>query len=535
MRLAAVALCATLVLGVAAGCAGAPSGGAAAEGGTVDLDLDRTDLADLESAMASGRLTSARLTAFYGDRIAALDPQLGAVVAVDPTAAAQAAESDRRRAAGEPPRLLEGIPVLVKDNMSTGPQLPTTAGSTALAQSRPPEAAVATRLREAGAVLLGKTNLSEWSNFRSGRSSSGWSPVGGLTRNPHAPDRTACGSSAGSAVAVAAALAPVAIGTETDGSIVCPAATNGIVGMKPTLGTVSRTGIVPISAAQDTAGPMARSVADAARVLVAIAGPDPADPATAESPAHPVPARPVARDLAGVRLGVLRVAEGASPQTDAAFAATLEFLRERGAVLVDPVELPGTAQTAEAELAALVTEFAQDIDGYLRSPGVTGPASLAELVEYNRRHADVEMPHWGQELFEAALATGGDTGSAEYRAARATATSLSRRDLDAALTGHRLDAVIAPTNSPAWPVELGAGDDFVLSSAGAAAVAGHPNITVPAGGAPDGAGATLPLGVSLIGPRWADGELLALAMGVEAALPQRILPPLPPAVLPADG
>ncbi|OSY35443.1 MULTISPECIES: amidase [Pseudonocardia] len=501
----------------------------------MDLDLHRTDLAGLESAMASGRLTSARLTAFYTDRIATLDPQLGAVVAVDPTAAEQAAASDRRRAAGEPPRLLEGIPVLVKDNMSTGPQLPTTAGSTALARSRPPEATIATRLREAGAVLLGKTNLSEWSNFRSVRSSSGWSAVGGLTRNPHSPERTACGSSAGSAVAVAAALTPVAIGTETDGSIVCPAAMNGIVGMKPTLGTVSRTGIVPISAEQDTAGPMTRSVADAARVLAAIAGHDPADPVTAESAAHPVPVRPADRGLAGVRLGVFRVAEGASPETDAAFAATLEVLRGHGAVLVDPVELPGTAQAAGAELTALVTEFARDIDSYLRSPGVTGPGSLAELVDYNRRHAEVEMPHWGQELFEAALATRGDTDDEEYLAARETAITLSRRDLDAALTGHRLDAVIAPTNSPAWRVELGAGDDFVLSSSATAAVAGHPHITVPAGGAPDGDGGTLPLGVSLIGPRWADGDLLALAAAVQDALPERILPPLPPAVLPADG
>ncbi|MEU6696927.1 amidase [Pseudonocardia sp. NPDC046786] len=533
--MAAVALCATLALGVVAGCAGTPPGGTAGGGGTVDLDLDRTDLAGLEAAMAAGRLTSARLTTFYTDRIAELDPQLRAVVAVDPTAAAQAAESDRRRAAGEPPRLLEGIPVLVKDNTSTGPQLPTTAGSTALAGSRPPAAAIATRLREAGAVLLGKTNLSEWSNFRSGRSSSGWSAVGGLTRNPHSPGRTACGSSAGSAVAVAAALAPVAIGTETDGSIVCPAATNGIVGMKPTLGTVSRSGIVPISAEQDTAGPMARSVADAARVLAAIAGPDPADPATAQAPVPPLPATPAARDLDGVRLGVLRVAEGASPETDAAFAATLRTLRDRGAVLVDPVELPGSADAAGAELTALVTEFARDIDAYLSSPGVTGPASLAELVEYNRRHADVEMPHWGQELFEAALATGGDTGRADYRAARDTATTLSRRDLDAALAGHRLDAVIAPTNSPAWPVELGAGDDFVLGSSGAAAMAGYPNITVPAGGAPDDDGGTLPLGVSLIGPRWGDAELLALAAAVEAALPERVRPPLPAAVLPADG
>ncbi|MEV1293384.1 amidase family protein [Pseudonocardia sp. NPDC049635] len=498
------------------------------------MDLDLMDLADIEAAMASGRLTSARLTSFCTERITALDPQLGAVVAVDPTATATAAESDRRRATGAPPRLLEGIPVLVKDSISTGPQLPTTAGSTALAGSRPPEAVIATRLRAAGAVLLGKTNLSEWSNFRSGRSSSGWSAVGGLTRNPHSPERTACGSSAGSAVAVAAALAPVAIGTETDGSTVCPAATNGVVGMKPTLGVVSRTGIVPVSAEQDTAGPLARSVADAARVLAAISGPDPADPVTADAPARPVPARPAPRDLAGARLGVLRVAEGASPETDAAFAATLDTLRARGVVFVE-VELPGAAQAAEAELTALLTEFARDIDAYLSSPEVTGPGSLAELVEYNRRHAAVEMPYWGQELFEAALATGGDTTCAGYRAARDAATSLNRRDLDAALTGHRLDAVIAPTNSPAWRIELGAGDDFVLGSSSAAAVAGHPNITVPAAGAPQDDGGTLPLGVSLIGPRWADGELLALAAAVEAALPGRIVPPLPPAVLPADG
>lgn len=535
LLLAVLALLATLVAGCAdrpvatGGQAGPPpSTPAAAEtppAGTApaSLDLQTADLATLQDAMARGRLTAAALTASSLDRVRAVDPGIHAVMAVDPTARDQAAASDARRAAGRVGPL-EGIPVMVKGNTSVGPTLPTTAGSLALADSRPPEAAAVRRLRDAGAVVLGTTTMTAWAGARSSQSASGWSATGATTGNPYDPARTACGSSSGSAAAVAAALVPVALGTETSGSIVCPAGTNGVVGVKPGTGLVSRTGVVPYSLAQDTVGPIARSVRDAALVLSVVAGTDPADPSTAEADAHPVTPTVVPRPLAGVRLGVLREDQGSSEETDAAYAAALDRLRSLGAELVEPVGLPNASRAKAAANAALTTEIAHDLGAYLRSPGVSGPRSLEDLIAFGREQAGREMPFFGQELFEQAAATRGDVTDPRYRAARADATSRSRADLDTALAG--VDALVSPTNAPAWPTDLVNGDHFSVSPAGPAATAGYPSTSVPMAMSHG-----MPVGLSLIGPRWSEGRLLALAAGVEEGLHARVPPPLPPATV----
>ncbi|MEJ2887108.1 amidase family protein [Actinomycetospora aeridis] len=490
------------------------------------IDLQTADLATLQAAMAQGRLSAASLTASSLERIRTVDPSLHAVLAVDPTAPEQAAASDRRRAAGRAGPL-EGVPIMVKANTSVGPTLPTTAGSLALAGSRPPQAEVVRRLRDAGAVIVGTTTMTAWAGARSEQSASGWSAVAPTTGNPYDPARTACGSSSGSAAAVAAALVPVALGTETSGSIVCPSGTNGVVGVKPGLGLVSRTGVVPYSLAQDTPGPIARSVRDAALVLSVIQGGDPRDPATAEAHAHRVAPVVAPRPLSGVRLGVLREDQGSSEETDAAYAAALERLRGLGAELVDPVGLPNTARAKTASNAALSVEVAHDLTAYLRSPGVSGPRSLDELVAFGREHAAQEMPFFGQELFEKALATRGDVADPRYRAARRDAVALSRADLDAALAGGRVDALVSPTNAPAWPTDLVNGDHFSVSPAGPAAVAGYPSTSVPMAMSHG-----LPIGLSLIGGPWSEGRLLEVAAGIEGALAARVPPPVAPAVVP---
>ncbi|GAA4861015.1 amidase family protein [Actinomycetospora straminea] len=489
-----------------------------------DLDLQTADLATLQDAMARGRLTAAALTAWSLERIRTVDPGVHAVLAVDPTARDQATASDARRAAGRTGPL-EGVPVMAKGNTSVGPTLPTTAGSLALADSRPPEAEAVRRLREAGAVILGSTTMTAWAGARSSQSASGWSATGATTGNPYDPTRTACGSSSGSAAAVAAALAPVALGTETSGSIVCPAGTNGVVGVKPGVGLVSRSGVVPYSQAQDTVGPLARSVRDAAAVLAVVQGSDASDPSTAEADAHPVTPTVAPRPLAGVRLGVLRDDQGASEETDDAYAAALDRLRGLGAELVDPVRLPNASRARAAANSALTTEIAHDLGAYLRSPGVSGPRSLDELIAFGREQAGREMPFFGQELFEQAAATRGDVTDPRYRAARADPTALSRADLDAALAG--VDALVSPTNAPAWPTDLVNGDHFSVSPAGPAATAGYPSTSVPMAMSHG-----VPLGLSLIGGRWSEGRLLAVAAGVEEGLHARVPPPLPAATVP---
>ncbi len=488
--------------------------------GSSGVEAASATIADLQRALASGDLTARDLTAFCLGRIERLNPVLHAVISVSADALAQAQASDEARAGGQVPGPLAGIPVLIKDNIEVR-GLPATAGSPALANAGDGDAHLVTRLREAGAVILGKANLSEWANFRSSHPTSGWSTLGGQTANPHALDRNPSGSSSGSAAAVAACLAPVAVGTETDGSIVCPASACGVVGLKPTLGLVSRQGMVPISAAQDTAGPMTRSVADAAALLSVLAGADPADPATDAAARQP-------RDytsfldpaaLAGARLGVWREAlQAAGPATSAVLEAALAVLAGLGADLVDPVELPGADRISEPEFAALPHEFKHDLNAYLADLPGDHPGTLAGLIEFNRRHGSRVLAYFGQEVFEQAEATSGDLSDAGYLASRADATRLAREALDGPLAAHRLDAIVTLTASPAWLTDYHLGDHDVFHTSGPAAVAGYPAISVPAGGA-----FGLPVGLSFIGPAWSEPRLIALAHAFGQAVP-----PLPP-------
>ena len=497
-------------------------------GGT-GLDPDTATVAALQQALADGVLTATELTAFYSSRIERLNPALHAVISVSPAAAAEARACDEARARGAAPGPLAGIPILIKDNIAVA-GMPATAGSPALAEADQDEAFLVTRLREAGAVILGKANLSEWANFRSSHSTSGWSTLGGQAVNPHGAGRNPSGSSSGSGVAVAAGLAPLAVGTETDGSIVCPASACGIVGIKPTLGLVSRTGIVPVSLAQDTAGPMTRSVADAAALLSVLAGADPADPATAPASARDYTAHLDGAALAGARLGVWR---DGSKDADRGTAAVLEqalaLLREAGAELVDPVELPGAAEIYDPELAALTHEFKHDLNAYLADLRGTHPADLAGLIEYNQQYASTVLAHFGQEHFERAEATTGDPGEPGYQAARAEASRRAREALDGPLAAHRLDAIVTLTASPAWLTDYVLGDHDVFHTSAPSAVAGYPAVTVMAGNV-----SGLPVGLSFLGPEWSEPALIALAHAFEQAAPPRLVPGHRPAGGPAD-
>jgi amidase len=481
-----------------------------------DIGATTATVAELGRALASGQLTAAALTDFYLGRIERLNPRLRAVIEVSPDAAAAAAASDRERAAanGSPARPLAGIPVLIKDNIAVDGQ-PATAGSPALRGSGQGDAFIVGRLRDAGAIVLGKANLSEWANFRSTKSSSGWSALGGQAVNPHGEGRNPSGSSSGSGVAVAAGLAPIAVGTETDGSIISPSSACGLVGLKPTLGLVSRSGIVPISPAQDTAGPMARSVADAALLLDALAGPDPADEATTRAPAlagsFGALLDPGALD--GARIGVWRDGSAAAtPATVALLDAAVARLRAAGAQLTDPVELPGTAGIREPEFAALLHEFKHYLNAYLASVPGNHPATLTDLIAYNSRNAASVLTHFGQELFERAEATSGDLADPDYQAARREAGGLATTALDTALRDGGLDAVVALSGSPAWLTDHVLGDHHIFGTSGPTAVAGYPSITVPSGTV-----AGLPVGVTFMGPAWSEARLLALAYAYEQA------------------
>jgi amidase len=481
---------------------------------------------DLQHAITSGKLTSAELTAFYLARIERLNPGLRAVITVSGSAAADASASDRARASasqnagdGTSPavngaRPLDGIPVLIKDNIGVQ-GMPATAGSPALAGAADGDASLVGRLRASGAIVLGKANLSEWANFRSTRSSSGWSTLGGQAVNPHGTGRNPSGSSSGSAVAVAAGLAPLAVGSETDGSIISPASACGIVGVKPTLGLVSRTGIVPISPAQDTAGPMARSVAGAAALLGALAGPDPADAATGQAGGQPgdYTAFLDAGALAGARIGVWRDGSAAAgPATVALLDAAAARLRSRGAEVIDPVAFPDADKIGEPEFAALLHEFRHYLNAYLGALPGSHPGSLAELIAFNRHNGSTVLAVFGQELFEQAEATGGDLADEAYLAARGEANRLATTALDGAFQSHRLDAVVALSGSPAWLTDHVLGDHHVFGTSGPAAVAGYPAVSVPAGLV-----SGLPVGVSFMGPPWSEPRLLALAYAFEQA------------------
>ena len=475
-------------------------------------------IAELQEAMQSGKLTSRALVAHFLARIKAIDkqgPKLNSVIEVNPDAASIAAALDKERKASGPRGPLHGIPVLIKDNIATADRMQTTAGSVALVGSPVPrDAAVAARLRAAGAVILGKTNLSEWANFRSTRSTSGWSSRGGLTRNPHALDRNTSGSSSGSGSAVAAGLCAAAIGTETDGSIVSPSSVNGIVGVKPTVGLVSRDGVVPISASQDTAGPMARSVADAAAVLAAIAGVDPRDAATraGEGKAGDYAASLDAGALKGARIGVARGYFGRSDLVKAVAEAALAAMKDAGAELVD-VELPPPTRFRDAEFDILLFEFKAGLDAYLAEFAPQAPArSLKDLIEYNKAHAERCMPYFAQELFESAQAKGGLDDPA-YKAAQETIQKVLRAEgLDKVFASERLDAIVAPTTGAAWLTDFLNGDASTGIFSSPAAAAGYPHVTVPAGFLHG-----LPMGVSFVGAPWTEAKLLRLAYAYEQA------------------
>ena len=483
----------------------------------------------LQARLADGRLSSVELVRACLARIDSLDrrgPALRAVLEINPDAPEIAAALDEERRARGPRGPLHGIPVLLKGNIDTGDRLSTTAGSLALAGHHATrDAFLVTRLREAGAVILGKTNLSEWANFRSTRASSGWSSQGGQTRNPHDPARSPCGSSSGSAVALAAGYAPLAVGTETDGSIVCPAGTCGVVGLKPTLGLVSRAGVIPIAHSQDTAGPMARSARDAALLLQALAAHDSADAATQGLP-WPAPDYAAALGdgrLEGLYIGVVRDFAGAGtrPEVEACYTQAVAVLQRLGARVVDPVTLGPTDGLDAAELEVLLTEFKADLAAYLGGHGApNGLRGLDDLILYDAaNHAQV-MPWFAQELFEQAAAQGPLTDPA-YREALATGRRLARNAIDGAIRRERLDLLIAPTNGPAWAIDVLNGDNFAaaVSSSTLPAVAGYPALSVPMGQAWG-----LPLGLTLFGSALDEPALLRAAHAFETAVP----PPAPP-------
>lgn len=514
---------------VAAAISGAVRAGDAAPPSPPPFALEEATIAGLQAGMQSGQLTARSVAEAYLARIAALNPALAAVLEVNPDALSIADALDAERKASGARGPLHGIPVILKDNIATADRMETTAGSLALLGARPPkDAFLVARLRAAGAVVLGKANLSEWANFRSTHSSSGWSARGGQGRNPYALDRSPCGSSSGTAQAVAANLTAVGVGTETDGSIVCPSSANALVGVKPTVGLVSRSGIVPISRSQDTAGPMTRTVADAAALLGALAGVDPADGATAASRGK-VPAdyaRFLTADgLRGARIGVARAKIfGVSAEADRLAGAAIDEMRRRGAAIVDPADIPHLGEYDDAELEVLLHEFKADLDPWLRAWAPSAPVrTLADVVAFDREHRDVEMPFFGQELFEQALSKG-PLGGAAYRKALRRCRRLSRAEgLDAVLEKHRLDALVTLTGSPPWVVDPVNGDHFVVSSSTPAAVAGYPSVTVPAGFA-----FGLPVGVSFIGRPFSEPTLLRLAYAYEQATRHRRPPRLPP-------
>ncbi len=455
-------------------------------------------------------LSAERLTATSLARIQRIDPQVGSVIALDPTALDQARRLDASGSLG----LLGGQPVLVKDNIETAGPLPTTAGSLALAGNvTGRDAPLVARLRRAGAVMLGKTNLSEWANFRSTSSISGWSAVGGQTRNPFALDRNPCGSSSGSGAAVAAGLVRLAVGTETDGSITCPAAINGIVGFKPTVGLVSRTHIVPISESQDTAGPMAPTVREAALLLTAMAGSDPADPATREADRRrrDYLAALNAGALKGKRIGVMRFASGFG--TEGPFERALSVLKAQGAILVDIKGFDDKAISGN-EFQVLLTEFKDGVNRYLKSSPAALPARTLEgLIAFNKANAAREMPLFGQELFEQAQATKGIADPAYRKARQASFAAAGPNGIDRLLRTHRLDVLVGPTMPPAWKIDAVNGDQISGGGAGSlAAVAGYPHLTVPMGQVKG-----LPVGLSFIGGKWKDAEVLSFGYAYEQA------------------
>jgi len=524
-----------LVLGVS--CQGPANRGT--ESAKAAFSLEEATIAGLQEMMTSGQETSESLVRRYLERIDKIDrggPGLNAIIQTNPDALAIARELDRERQEKGPRGPLHGIPIVIKDNIDTADGMETTAGSLALLGSKPArDAFVVERLRAAGAVILAKTNLSEWANFRSTRSTSGWSGRGGQTKNPYALDRNPSGSSSGSAAAVSANLAAAGVGTETDGSIVSPASCCGLVGLKPTVGLVSRSGIVPIAHSQDTAGPMARTVADAATLLGAMAGPDANDAATQTTGVR------LFKDyreflkpggLRGARIGVLRARPFNFANTlDPILKNAVDAMRKEGAEVIDPVEFPTLGQADDAEYEVLLYEFKADLEAYLAARPGASVRTLDDLIAFDEKNAGREMAFFGQEIVERAAKKGPLTDKAYLEALAKCRELMREKGIDAVLAEHKLDALIVLTNGPAHLTDLVNGDSFSGSSSSPAAVAGYPTITLPAG---DVFG--LPVGISFIGKAWSEPELIRLAYGLEQALGMRKAPRLLPTVdlLPPD-
>jgi amidase len=496
--------------------------------------LEEATISDLQAAMKSGQETAASLTKKYLQRIANIDrsgPALNAVIEINPEALAIARALDKERKAKGPRGLLHGVPILLKDNLDTGDRMMTTAGSLALLGSLAPrDSFVAQKLRAAGAVILGKTNLSEWANFRSSRSTSGWSGRGGQTKNPYALDRNPSGSSSGSAVAVAANLCAAAIGTETDGSIVSPSSFNGIVGIKPTVGLVSRAGIIPIAQSQDTAGPMTRTVADAAIVLSALAGTDPRDRSTEQSLGKSQADYTKfldPRGLRGARIGVARKHFGLRAGADKIVEAAIETMKSCGAIIVDPADLPTHGKFEDSEFEVMLYEFKAGLNAYLPGLGPHAPVrTLREIIEFNERNKEKELLYFGQDTFIKAEAKGPLTEKAYIDALEKNRRVSRDEGIDAVMNEHRLDALVAPTTGPAHKIDLLYGDRDTGGSSTPAAVAGYPSITVPAGHV-----FGLPVGVSFFGRAYSEPTLLKLAFAFEQAAKVR----QPPKFLPTVG
>lgn len=518
----------------ASGAAALPSlsgvGGAAAK--TADpaakrFELDEATISILQDGMKSGKFTARSITGKYLARIREIDkagPAINSVIELNPDAISIAEELDRERKVKGPRGPLHGVPVLIKDNIGTHDRMMTTAGSLALMGSIPPQDSfVAKRLREAGAIILGKTNLSEWANIRSNNSTSGWSGRGGLTKNPYALDRNPCGSSSGSGAATSANLAAVAIGTETNGSIVCPSSINGIVGIKPTLGLVSRTGIIPIAHSQDTAGPMARTVTDAAILLGALTGIDAEDSATSESSGKGQADYTQFLDRAGLkgaRIGVARKFFGSNGAVIKLIEAAIDAMKREGAVLIDPADFESKERTGDSELDVLLYELKADMNLYLAKLGAAAPVrSLKDIIDFNEKNQDREMPYFGQDLFIKAEAKGPLTEKAYLDALEMNHRIWRIEGIDALMDKYHLDAIVAPAGGPAWPTDLVNGDHHTIGSSGPAAIAGYPNICVP-GGFVFG----LPIGISFFGRAYSEPTLIKLAYAFEQATKLRQAP-----------